>query len=159
MVEEPQELLSGELLLLAIQLHPVTEGCRQLVEESGEGLGAREVLQLKELFLPLRESVGLEFAHALQIVAVAGEALVRGNFCEVPVGNLHDLQVEEEELPPHEVAELGGALGELLVIVVLRVGGEEEMGVELGRYEDFREGLVASEGLPKPRCIEGGDLP
>lgn len=96
--------------------------------------------------------------HAFQVVPVGGEKLVGQQPGEAIIGYFHDLQVEEEKLAAHEIAELGSSLGEPLVIVGLRVGGKEEVGVQLGFGQKLAEVLVATHRLCHLSRIKGCHL-
>ena len=158
MVQQGQELLAGHLALFPLHLQGVAQRGGNLVEEPAKGLHPGQALLGEEALLPLGEGVLLELAQRHQEVAVVCQQGIVDKLPERLVIHLDDLEVEEEEFPPHGVAEFIRLLGQALMFVALAVGGKEEVGVELRLGQLFLQALVAPECLQERLRGQPGDL-
>ncbi len=100
----------------------------------------------------------LELAQHLEEVAVVVEQAVFGELLKRLFLHLDNLQIEEEELPSHGVAELLGLLGEPFVQIALAVGGEQQVRVELRHRQILLQLLVTFKRLQQPLGGEFGYL-
>ena len=129
-IEEREHLGGRELALGAVDRETEAERCRELVEEPRERVTSGQVLLVDDALLGLGQRVRAELAQAVHPVPAVGERSGSDERGVTLVGQVLDLELEEGECVHHLHPHLAGSLGEPLRRLVLRVGGEQERGVE-----------------------------
>src|SRR5438876_5688961 len=119
-----------ELALGAVHRDTEAERRRELVEEPRERVTSGQVLLVDDPLLGLGEGVRAELAQAVDPVPAVGERCGSDERSVTLVGPILDLELEERERVHHLHPRLAGSLGKPLRGLVLRIGGEEERGVE-----------------------------
>ena len=131
---------------LAVALQAVPGAAVDFGEQPGKRLAASIGGLDQNLLLGLGEVVGGQFPLLVQVVAIGGQLVGGGDTIVGRLGNLADLQIEEDQVGGRSAAELPRLLQQRPALGVLSVGGEVEHGERLGFVLGAQQGFVRVQG-------------
>ncbi len=153
-IQEIQRLVAGQLLAVDLEAQ-IGHG---LVEQPHPGLAPDHVALVQHLLQIVRELVRAEGAHGVQPRRIAPQRRVRQLRIHVGIGELVDLQREEQGLE----RDLGRALVDVLLeppeLGVGHVAGIEQLGIAHQPAEDFLDPLIGHDCRQEVRPAQTGQL-